>query len=160
ASQVKVFCAHLDGAPGQTAALTVALRDSFSDAAMVQVHIAGGFSDNHGLSVTLAGDLLTALDRAVPARRWELRTACIGPLNTVSGAPAVRALAFDTRTGEVIPNVWFTNRGPNAEWRAARASYGVSPLVRATDPATGEFWLDPADTLSVPDRRYLEEMLK
>jgi len=124
------------------------------------VHIAGGFADDRGLSVALGRDLLAALDRGWPGVRLDLKTACVGLLNTTARAPAVRALAFDTRTGAVIPNAWFVNRGPNIEWRAARASYGARPLVRATDPNTGEYWLDPSDTISVPDRRYLEELLK
>jgi hypothetical protein len=159
-SRERVLCAHLDGSQGQISAMISALCDCFRDDAVLDLHLAGGFLDNGGLSIALGRDLLAALARGLAGSRLNLKTAYIGPLNTSARAPVVRALAINTRTGDVIPNSWFEDRGPHIEWRAARASYGASPLVRVTDPATGEYWLDPTDTISVPDRRYMEELLK
>jgi hypothetical protein len=150
-SSKKVFCAHLDGSHGQMAALMSALRNAFVGETALDVHLAGGFSDYRGLSVSLGRDLLAALDRGWPGVQFSLKTACIGPLNTaMPSAPIIRALALDTRTNELIPNAWFDDRGPNVEWRAARANYGIAPLVGAKDRS---------DTIFIPDRQYLEEML-
>jgi hypothetical protein len=151
-SSMKLFCAHLDGADGQMRALMAAMRETFAGESSLDVHLAGGFSDDHGLSVSSGRDLLAELDRGWPGVEFEMKTACFGPLNSAVGpAPIVRALAFDTRTNELIVNGWFADRGENVGWRAARASYGVSPLVRSNDFR---------DSIYVPDREYLEEMLK
>jgi hypothetical protein len=162
-SSSHVFCAHLDGSQGQTAALIAALRESYAGEEALDVHLAGGFADERGLSVSLGAELLAALDRGWPGVRLNLKTACIGPLNTIRAprpAPVIRALAFDDRTSDLIPNVSFSDCGPNVEWRAARAAFGNKALVRATDRTTGHYWLDPTDTIAIPHRQYLLELLR
>jgi hypothetical protein len=146
----KVCCAHLDGSPGQMLDLMLSLSIAFEEESEFDVHLAGGFDDERGLSVALGRELLAELNGWSGAR-FDLKTACIGPLNTASGpAPIVRALALDLRTGEVLANAWFHDRGPHAELRAATTCFSYVPLRDAAKPP---------GALTVPDRRYLEHLL-
>lgn len=170
------FAVHLNGVPGQTLALLRAMREVFGEASDVDVHIAGGFDDPAGRSRMLGADLFRCLahpGRAWPDVRFHLRTACVGPLNSAllrvrrpgrteeieTPGPLVRALAVDVGTGEVIPNGWFDDLGPDAAWRMAAASYSTAPLHTVTDPATGRYRENLRTPLEVPPREVLAALL-
>ena len=146
----KVCCAHLDGSPGQIQDLGLTLSIAFEEESEFDVHVIGGFDDERGLSVALGRELLAELE-GWPDERVNLKTACIGPLNTASGpTPIIRALALDLRSNELLANAWFHDRGPYAELRAAGACFSYMPLRDA---------IEPPGALTVPDRRYLEHLL-
>lgn len=160
ASSRRVFAAHLDGSPGQMVALAARLRLPFFGEPSVEAHLAGGFSDERDLSVALGREILAVLDNVRTDTPVNLKTACVGPLNTMTGpAPIIRALALNTHTNTLIANGWFADRGPNADWRAACVAYGASPMLEATDPRTGDYWPDDRGFISLPDPRYLESVL-
>lgn len=168
----RVFGTHLDGCPGQGDALEAVLADTFAGSPAVDVHLAGGFADGAELSAGVADLAVGAL--AGFARRagavLDVRTCRLVGANTTAGvvrwrgrpatepAPAVRALALDTRTGEVLVNRWFADRGPDAVARQAAGWLGRSPLRRLGDPpALGPPPAGLAELLGLADEDLLEQ---
>ena len=146
-----VFCAHLDGVPGQETELQSILVREFGGVAEIDVHIAGGFHDDESTSWRLGRDLLgvwLGFSAQSPQTLIHLKTVQMVDANSreetvkwrgrdrQTQGPLVRAMAFDTRDGYVLLNCWYEDSGPDAMMRGLFCSFGRGLLRRAYDPAT------------------------
>ncbi|KAL3876090.1 hypothetical protein ACJMK2_033971 [Sinanodonta woodiana] len=100
----------------------------------LELHLAGGFKDERGLSEDLSIKILGAFNSA--SEEIHLSTACITDLNNTTRKniqwPMIYGLAINVKTGEIF-RASFADRGPDMSLRSARHFTGEEEVLSIYD---------------------------